>query len=432
MNTVSSVDLVWRRSFLRWLALSTVACGTGLVPGCGVRDDGEIDEAAALWLESQQGGYTRNTGLSLSNADMAANVYELRTIAQQQLPPAHFMYLEAAAGAGETERENRRAFEQYSIRSQRLHGIDQPDLSVDIMGERWSSPIALSPAGSQKAFHRDGELATAEGVKRARGQMILSSLSTQSIEDVTEKLGFAPWFQLYVLNKESHRQKILARVQSAGAETIVVTVDDIGGRGSENYIIGMRGDERDCGLCHDTPRTVAGHARRKPMLSAFADEPKFDLGMPGMNWEFLARLRDQISGKMVVKGILTPQDAERCVELGADAIFVSNHGGRVSPNGEATLTALPEIAAAVGGAATVLLDSGVRRGSDVFTALALGADAVCIGRPYLWGLGAFGADGVERTLGLLNAELKRMMIQAGAASVQDIKSQSIRRKVLHR
>lgn len=417
-----------RRALLKYVGASALVAGSAALKACAPElSDEELDERIKALLDEAQ--RRPNSNYIPPNGPLdVAGMFDLRAAAKRNIPIAHFEYLEAAAGGGATARANEAAFAHYSMRSRRMHGIDEPDLSINILGERWPSPIALAPVGSQRAFHPEGEAATALGAKQTGAAMMLSSLSTTSFEDVTKVLGSAPWFQLYVLNSEMYRKAVLDRAARDGAEVVVVTVDDIGGRGAENYIMGQRADTRDCSQCHDSPRTVAGHARRKPMLSAFADEPGFDLGAVNMNWDFLKALRDIVPGKLIVKGILDPQDAQRCVAIGADGIIVSNHGGRVNPNGESALAALPDIASAVGGRTTLLMDSGIRRGSDVFTALALGADAVCVGRPYVWGLGAYGAGGVARVMELLNDELRRCMIQAGTARIDDIVGRSVRRR----
>jgi isopentenyl diphosphate isomerase/L-lactate dehydrogenase-like FMN-dependent dehydrogenase len=215
---------------------------------------------------------------------------------------------------------------------------------------------------------------------------------------------------------------MLRRAEQAGAGVVVLTVDL--NSGSNRVMLGryIRADERDCSACHGKHEDAT--LDRKPMYAGTgATMASFD--HPAMTWEFLRRLKDATQMKVVVKGIVTAEDAASCVQHGADAVHVSNHGGRAEASGWGSLESLPQVVAAVDGRVPVLVDSGFRRGTDIFKALALGADAVCIGRAYIWGLAAFGQAGVEKVLQMLNAELAMVMGQMGAASVSDIGSQHI-------
>jgi len=291
-------------------------------------------------------------------------------------------------------------------------------MSVELFGERWESPIVISPAGSQRAFHPQGELAVANAARTRNHLQILSTVTTTSVEDVTEARGAPVWYQLYPTSNWTVTQALLRRAEAAGSPVVVLTVDMPDGGNRETVERYARIDSRDCTACHDPEFQL--YVRRKPMFDGLDLTGVTGLSAPGLTWDFVRRLKDNTDMRVVVKGIVTREDAARCVQYGADGIIVSNHGGRAAESGRATIESLPEVVEAVGGRVPVLVDGGIRRGNDVLKALALGADAICIGRPYLWGLAAFGQQGVERVLDLLRAELQMAMRMAGAPSVGDI------------
>jgi (S)-2-hydroxy-acid oxidase len=215
---------------------------------------------------------------------------------------------------------------------------------------------------------------------------------------------------------------MIKRAKKAGAKVVVLTVDL--NADSNRVMLGqyIRADERDCTACHGAGPD--DWLERKPMYSG-TGATTAEFLTPGMTWEFLKRLKVTTSMKVVVKGIVTGEDAADCVRYGADAVYVSNHGGRAEASGWGALESLPEVVAAVDGKVPVLVDSGFRRGTDIFKALAMGADAVCLGRAYIWGLAAFGQPGVEKVLQMLSAELEMVMAQMGATEISDIGSQHI-------
>lgn len=350
-----------------------------------------------------------------------SGVYDLEKLAEAVLPPAHFGYIYSGAGNGESKQANRDAFAKFVIQPRRLQGIDSVDTSVEIFGERWNSPIFLSPTNGHKAFHSTGEVGSALGASAAGVTQILSSLSNTAVEQVNEVKSDKPvWFQLYPSNDEDIRYEVVRRAEDAGCSVIVVTVDDIGGRGSEISAPYTNLDDRDCRICHQRELGMQTFVQRKPMFAPYRNIPGFNISDENINFDDIRRLRDQVKGKLVVKGIMHPDDALGCLDAGADGILVSNHGGRIDSGGLGTLDALPRIANAVQGRMTLFLDGGVRRGTDVYKAMAMGADAVGFGRPYLWGLAAFGAEGVTHCVQLVEAELRRAMVQAGASSMAGV------------
>ena len=285
-------------------------------------------------------------------------------------------------------------------------------------------PILLAPVGSQKAFHADGELASARAAKSQGTLQMLSNVSSTAIEDVIAARGEPVWFQLYPTNKWSTAETMILRAQNAGAKVLVLTVDL--NADSNRVLLGQfsRADDLDCSACHGTgPDDLVA---TKPMYAGTGSVTA-DWDMSGMTWDYLERLRETTSMKMVIKGIVTAEDAASCVQYGADAVYVSNHGGRAEASGRGSLDSLSEVVAAVDGRVPIVVDSGFRRGTDIFKALAMGASAVSLGRAYIWGLAAFGQPGVEKVLEMLNAELSMVMGQVGARTIADIGPQHIGR-----
>ena len=243
---------------------------------------------------------------------------------------------------------------------------------------------------------------------------MLSTVTSTPVEEVAEALGRPPWFQLYAPTKWEGVEKMVRRVEAAGCPVLVLTVDLNGGRNTETAVRLSKGDTRRCSSCH---QGVPGSLATKPMFAGIDPE----INSPGTTWEFLDRLKNLTRMKVMIKGLETREDAELACQHGADGIVCSNHGGRAMDTGRASIESLPEVIEGVRGRVPVFVDGGVRRGSDVFKALALGARAVGIGRPYLWGLGAFGQAGVERVIDILRAELELTMRQCGTRSVAEIK-----------
>jgi len=351
-------------------------------------------------------------------------VYELEKLAERILPSGHFGYIYSGAGKGESKQANRDAYEKHDIQPRRLQALGEIDTSVELFGKKWKSPIFMSPTNGHRAFHPEGELGTAKGARQADALMMLSSLTNTPVEEVNQARGEPVFYQLYPTNDEGVRFEIVARAEAAGCPAIVITVDDLGVRRSEISAPYFRKDTRNCSICHQRQER-GDFLKRKPMLSEYRLREGFNIVEHSIRFESIKRLRDQVKGKLIVKGIMHPDDALSCLEAGADGIVVSNHGGRVESGGLGTLDALPAIAQAVKGKMTIMLDGGIRRGTDAFKALALGADAVGFGRPYLWGLVSYGSEGVAYTLDLVTAELRQAMLQAGAQSVSEISSNSL-------
>ena len=395
-----------RRQFLKFLAASPLLSYT---------------TAGRLFAEESLDAMQLPKHLIKSPAD-ALDVFDFHNVAKSVLPTSHYGYLATGTDGNETLIANRKAFERVYLRPMRMVDTSNVSLHTVLLDTPINSPILLAPVGSQKAFHAEGEIASARAA-RAQGHLqILSNVSSNSIEDVIAARGEPVWFQLYPTSKWSTAKTMLLRAQDAGAQVVVLTVDL--NAGSNRVLLGQfsRADSRDCNACHGegTDDWIA----TKPMYSGTGSVTA-DWDMSGMTWDYLNRLRDTTSMKIVVKGIVTAEDAASCVQMGADAVYVSNHGGRAEASGQGALDSLPEVVAAVDGRVPVIIDSGFRRGTDIFKALAMGANAVSIGRAYIWGLAAFGQPGVERVLEMLNAELSMVMSQVGARTIADIGPQHI-------
>ena len=292
----------------------------------------------------------------------------------------------------------------------------------------------LSPVGSQKAFHADGELGVARAAKTKGHLIMLSTVTTASIEDVIAARGGPVWQQLYPTNVWEVGRAIVKRAEAAGAPAIVLTVDLQEGSNRETLFRSQQVDKRQCSLCHGSASLfphgkqtassasggIAQILSRKPMFDGIDVSKVTNLLASSLNWDFVKRLRDTVTVKLLIKGIVTREDAQLAVEHGVDGLVVSNHGGRAEETLRPTIESLPEVLEAVGGKVPVILDGGVRRGTDVFKALALGATAVGFGRPHCWGLGAFGQAGVEAVLEIYRRELRTIMRQAGTTSVDKI------------
>jgi len=350
----------------------------------------------------------------------ALSVLEFEPLAKKLLPPAHYGYLASGVDGDVTLRANREAFGKIQVRPRRLVDVSRVDLSIELFGTRWETPIVLAPVGSQMAFHPEGELAVARAAKTKGHLQILSTMTTASVEDVTAARGAPVWYQLYPTAKWAVTEVLVRRAEAAGCPVLVLTVDIPVISFRETAARLARLDERDCSVCHEQGASTYFRVGRKPMFDGADTSGLRDLDAPALTWDFIDRLRGLTRMKILIKGIVTGEDARLAVDRGADGVVVSNHGGRAEESARGTIESLPEVVEAVGGRIPVLVDSGFRRGTDIFKALALGADAIAIGRPYVWGLAAFGQPGVEAVLEILKKELALAMRLFGATSIEGI------------
>jgi 4-hydroxymandelate oxidase len=394
-----------RRRFLKYLAASPLLAGSDLL-------------AQEQRLSDPMVWAPRSLDKLIETPREALSVFDFEPVMHKNVPPAHFGYMATGIDDEVTLRANREGFQKFQLLPRRLVDVSQLDLSMELFGRTYGSPVVLAPTGSNKAFHEDGDLAVSRAARRTNNLQILSTVATASIEQAIEARGRPVWFQLYPTNKWAVAEALARRAETAGAETIVVTVDVLARQNWETYVRLWRTDKRNCAECH-VPG-LASFVKRKPNFDGLDLSGIESTGATSLTWTFIKRLRDTVKTKLVLKGLMTAADAILAVDNGLDAIIVSNHGGRDDDFGRSTIDALPEIIEAVDGRLPVLVDSGFRRGTDIVKALALGARAVCIGRPYLWGLGAFGQAGVERVLDLLQQETRAAMQQVGARALKQL------------
>jgi lactate 2-monooxygenase len=354
---------------------------------------------------------------------VGAEQWEAR--AAEQLDTGPYGYIAGGAGAESTLRANREAFERRRLRPRMLAARAQRDISVEVLGTRSPFPFLLAPVGVLSIAHSDGELAPARAAAAARVPFVLSTAASHSIEEIAEAMGDAPrWFQLYWVSNRDVVASLVSRAEAAGYSAIVVTLDTL--------ILGWR--PRDLRNAYLPFREGEG-------IAQFTSDPVFRELLPvtpeedplvaaatmlsmfpnlALRWGDLAYLRELTSLPVLVKGVLTAEDAVRALTAGVDGIVVSNHGGRQVDGAVAALDALIEVRAAVGPEATVLVDGGVRGGADVVKAMALGANAVLVGRPYVYALAVGGEPGVSALIEHLAAETDVTLALLGAGSIADV------------
>jgi isopentenyl diphosphate isomerase/L-lactate dehydrogenase-like FMN-dependent dehydrogenase len=347
------------------------------------------------------------------------SVAQFEGLARAVLPPAHFGYLATGVEDDRTVAWNHEAYGALEIKARRLVDVSHLDTAVNVLGEHWPTPLYLSAVSSQRAFHPEGELATARAAASRQTQLMLSSFASMPLEAVAEARGAPLWYQLYPTDDWEVTRALVHRAQRAGCRAIAVTVDSRWGRFNETLQRAMLEDQRVCSQCH--LNNSHDGVRRAPMFAGL-DVSRVTLSTIPENTgpEYLARLRELVTVKLLIKGVVGGADAELCVRHGADGIIVSNHGGRDEESLRSTIECLPEVLGAVKGKLPVFIDGGIRRGSDIFKALALGAAGVGIGRPLGWGLAAYGQPGVEAVLDIYARELKHLMREAGTPNIASI------------
>jgi lactate 2-monooxygenase len=351
---------------------------------------------------------------------------DLEAAARERLEERVVSYVWAGAGSEDTIDANLEAFARRRIVPRMLRDVSQRDLSLELLGTAMPAPLLLAPIGVQKIVHPDGELATARAAAKVGVPMIASTASHFSLEEIAAAGGpeAQRWFQLYWANDRSLVESFVRRAEAAGYGAIVLTVD--------TFVPGWKPrDLQQAWLPFLEGMGVANYFEDPVFRAALAVPPEEDQGAatghflsvqanPALCWEDLDWLRELTSLPIVIKGIQHPDDAREAARRGVQGVIVSNHGGRQVGGALASLDALPAVAEAVGEELAVLFDSGVRGGADVLKALALGADAVCLGRPYVWGLALEGEDGVEAVLRMVLAELDLTMALCGLTGPDEI------------
>jgi isopentenyl diphosphate isomerase/L-lactate dehydrogenase-like FMN-dependent dehydrogenase len=400
-----------RRRFIQFLAASPLFAGSGLA-ALAAEPVAEPPADPFVWAP-------RDYDHLIASPKEALDVFDFEPVMHKNVPPAHFGYMASGVDDDVTLHANRDGFLKFQLRPRRLVDVSKVDMSTEILGQRYESPIIVAPTGGHRGYHPDGEGAVARAAKLGDHLMILSTQATTSVADVIAARGRPIWSQLYATNKFEVAKHHVESMERQGSIAVAVTVDRNGGRNQEVALRMRRLDTRECSGCHDRS-SLQADSRDKPMYEGSDLSGLKNIQSSAMSWDYIKRLRDLTKMKMVLKGILAWEDAKIAAETGIDAIIVSNHGGRADESGRSTIESLPEIIA-VSGTMPVLIDSGFRRGTDIVKALCMGAKGVAVGRPYLWGLGAFGQPGVERVLDILRAELMVAMQQIGAPSLKDLK-----------
>ncbi len=362
------------------------------------------------------------TGMIVETPEEAINVWDFERTLHEYNLAQHWDYLHMGVDDYETRVANREGFQRLMLRPRRIPSEPEraPDIRTEILGQRFDTPVFLCPVGSLGAYHSDAEVGAARAARTRGALQLQSNVSTMSYEEIAEARGQPHWFQIYTSPDWGRNKRLIDRVAAAGCPTLVWTIDLLGGSNRELSRRSLAGQGTDNPLCLNCHQHAADYQR--PMARGLDGPPG---ERPPYTWDYVKRLKDASDMSLVLKGIVTAEEAELAIEHGADAIFVSNHGGRAENSMWATIDSLPEVVEAVRGRVPVMIDSGIRRGADVFKAIALGADAVGIGRPYVWGLGAFGEDGVARVIDIINTEFRMTMRQTRTNTLADITSRFV-------
>jgi (S)-2-hydroxy-acid oxidase len=353
------------------------------------------------------------------------NIADFEALAKSRMDRAAYDYYAGGAEDEWTVAENLRGFDRIAIRPRVLAGVESVDLTTTILGLPVPYPIALAPTAFNRLGHPDGERAAARAAGKAGTLMCVSTIASVTLEDVAAAGGAPMWFQLYVYKDRDVTRDLVARAEAAGYRALVLTVDtprlgrrerDVRNRFTLPPDVSVANLER-----YGTPDALrwAGSSSFTEYVHKLLDS--------GLTWESVAWLRSITKLPLLIKGVLTAEDATLCFDHGAAGIVVSNHGGRQLDGSIATIDALPEVVAAAASRGPVLFDGGIRRGTDVFKAIALGAATVFIGRAYLWGLAADGEAGVSRVLEMLRADLELAMALAGCPTIAAITPAHVRR-----
>jgi 4-hydroxymandelate oxidase len=353
---------------------------------------------------------------SSSNESLpTADVTRFEPLARRRLSQMAYDYVRSGGADEISMRENRAGFGRLKLSPSVLVDVSQIDTRVNLFGCELESPILLAPVAYHRLYHTEGEIGTARGANAAGAGFVISTFTTTAIDEIARNTQRPIWFQLYVQRDREFTKDMVQRAVASGCKAVCLTVDTpvLGNRYGQ-LSFGLP-KELECvhlrGLTLSDP--VAGHKTQRASIYDTLFDPSF-------NWNDLEWLRSVAGVPVLIKGVLSPEDGKRAVERGADGVIVSNHGGRNLDTVPATIEALPRVVDAVAGRIPVMLDSGVRRGTDVLMALALGAKAVFVGRPYVYGLAAGGAKGVERVINILRDELERAMALTGRKSIAEI------------
>jgi 4-hydroxymandelate oxidase len=348
-------------------------------------------------------------GFRIPPLEDLVNVFEFEPICKARIPRRAYDFISGGVDQEWTLRRNRDGFDKFMLRPRFLVDTSALDLSTTIFGEKIAFPVLIAPTAGHQQAHPEGELATARGAAAAKTIMVVSSNSSYPIDKVSEASPSPKWFQLYAVQDLDFTRERVERAVGAGCKLICWTVD------------GQYNSHRER-LLHNRLAS-AGPPGHEAAPHPYSLQPVL---VHKLDWRFLETLKKWAKLPVIIKGILTAEDAELCVKYGADGMVVSNHGGRYLDYAPSTIEVLPEIVDAVGKKLPILVDSGFRRGTDILKALAIGAQAVLVGRPVLWGLGAYGQAGVERVLKLLETELALAMGLSGKPNIASLDRSLVR------
>jgi isopentenyl diphosphate isomerase/L-lactate dehydrogenase-like FMN-dependent dehydrogenase len=410
-----------RRNFLKFLAASPCIAALGGV--AAFLEQGGIDAQEATYpqpeltfpqpweLASPAWEYAK----PITDPAQALDVFDFEEPMHRKLLPGHWAHYVTGVDSEATLHANREGFNHVYLRPRRLRDMAKLNTKATIFGTTYDAPIFTCPTGGQRSIWLpDGELSVSRAAKARNTMQMLDSGASESVEDCCAALGRPVVQQIYAPAAYSNTQILMKRLVAAGVTTIVLTIDVATGRNTEvEERLRQQMDVKTCSACHEG---VQGNAH---IMDKGFDNSR-DAARSPLDWIYVDKMRQDWKGKFGIKGILTREDAALCIKHGIDFVHVSNHSGRATETFRSTIETLPEIVAEVNGKVPVFIDSGFRRGTDVFKALALGATAVGIGRPMLWGLGAFGQPGVDKVLDIMQRELRLVMGNCGTASLAEI------------
>jgi len=364
---------------------------------------------------AQSNNRAQQTATASSLPAEAVSLSDFESLARERIPRVAFEYISGGAADEITLRWNRESFDRIRLRPQILVDVSKLDTRLTLFGQELPFPILLAPTAYHRLVHPEGELATVKGAGAAGATLIASMLATTTIEEMAKAATQPLWFQTYILKDRGFTRDLVQRAESAGCKALCVTVD--------SPVVGVR--NRDQRAKFSLPPEME-RANLKGLMRPGGNlrPPEGDIYTPildaSLTWKEIDWLRSFARTPVLLKGVLNPDDADRAVKAGASGIIVSNHGARNLDTVPATIDVLSEVVEKVAGRIPILMDSGVRRGTDVLKALALGATAVLIGRPYLYGLGVAGSEGVRRIVNILQTEFRIAMALSGRASLQSI------------
>ena len=411
-----------RRSFLKYLAASPVV---------GMSAKSAFAATGGEMLERPQDPYQwwpRDPNVLIEKPDDALDVFDFEPVAHKNVPPAHFGFITSGADDDGGQRADRQDIAKFALRSRRLRDVRTVDTSREIFGNKYSMPFFLCPVGQETSAHPDGVLGGMRASGRHNVAQILSTLGNASIGECNKARNGTPaFFQLYNLGNWEVVKSIVQRAEREGAPMMALTVDGPSSRKQTQAERAKIQDRRICATCHEIRDPKRPKAQSSTIIGkgVFSEVPaelwQIKAAPEPMTWELMKRLRDITKMELFVKGIMHPDDAAMCVKLGY-GVYISNHGGRNEDTSASTISVLPDVVATVKGKVPIFIDGGFRRGMDIVKALAMGATMVGFGRPWMWGLGAFGEAGVDKVIDIVKKETIAAMQQVGAASLKELNS----------